>query len=105
MAEQEVIHALQPAGLADILERILDKGVVIVGDIKVKLVDVELLTIKIRLLISSVERAKEIGIDWWTSDFELSSKAKQLHEENQLLRQRLDRIEAALKPAGKRKSN
>jgi len=105
MAEQEVIHALQPAGLADILERILDKGVVIVGDIKVKLVDVELLTIKIRLLISSVERAKEIGIDWWTSDFELSSKAKQLHEENRLLRDRLDRIEAALKPAGKRKSN
>jgi len=105
MAEQEVIHALQPAGLADILERILDKGVGIVGDIKVKLVDVELLTIKIRLLISSVERAKEIGIDWWTSDFELSSKAKQLHEENRLLRERLDRIEAALKPAGKRKSN
>lgn len=104
MAEQEVIHALQPAGLADILERILDKGVVIVGDIKVKLVDVELLTVKIRLLISSVERAKEIGIDWWTSDFELSSKAKQLHEENRLLRERLDRIEAALKPAGKRKS-
>jgi len=105
MAEQEVIHALQPAGLADILERILDKGVVIVGDIKVKLVDVELLTIKIRLLVASVERAKEIGIDWWTSDFELSSKAKQLHEENRLLRERLDRIEAALKPAGKRKSN
>jgi hypothetical protein len=52
-----------------------------------------------------VERAKEIGIDWWTSDFELSSKAKQLHEENRLLRDRLDRIEAALKPAGKRKSN
>ncbi len=102
MAEQEVIHALQPAGLADILERILDKGVVIVGDIKVKLVDVELLTIKIRLLISSVERAKEIGIDWWTSDFELSSKAKQLHEENRLLRDRLDRIEAALKPEKKR---
>ncbi|MBI1953451.1 MAG: gas vesicle protein [Candidatus Omnitrophica bacterium] len=103
MAEQEVIHALQPAGLADILERVLDKGVVIVGDIKVKLVDVELLTIKIRLLISSVERAKEIGIDWWTSDFELSSKAKQLHEENRLLRDRLDRIEAALKSTERRK--
>ena len=96
MAEQQVVTAMQPTGLADILERVLDKGVVIVGDIKIKLVDVELLTIKIRLLISSVERAKEIGIDWWTSDFELSSKAKQLHEENQLLRERLDRIEAAL---------
>ena len=96
MSEQEVVHALQPAGLADILERVLDKGVVIVGDIKIKLVDVELLTIKIRLLVSSVERAKEMGIDWWTNDFELSSKAKQLHEENGLLRERLDRIEAKL---------
>ena len=103
MAEQQVVHALQPAGLADILERVLDKGVVIVGDIKIKLVDVELLTIKIRLLISSVERAKEIGIDWWTSDFELSSKAKQLHEENQLLRERLDRIEATLSRSKQRK--
>lgn len=96
MAESQVVQALQPVGLADILERVLDKGVVIVGDVKIKLVDVELLTIKIRLLISSVERAKEIGIDWWASDFELSSKAKQLHEENQLLRERLDRIEATL---------
>lgn len=94
MADQEVVHALQPAGLADILERVLDKGVVIVGDIKIKLVDVELLTIKIRLLVSSVERAREMGIDWWTSDFELSSKAKVLHEENQILKERLERIEA-----------
>jgi len=99
MAQAEVIHALQPTGLADILERILDKGVVIVGDVKVKLADVELLTIKIRLLVASVERAKEIGIDWWTSDFELSSKAKWLHEENQMLRERLDRVEAAVSRA------
>ena len=96
MAEQEVVSALQPVSLADILERILDKGVVIVGDIKISLVDVELLTIKIRLLISSVERAKEIGIDWWASDIDLSSRAKQLHEENQLLRERLDRLESKI---------
>ena len=96
MAEQQVVQSLQPVGLADILERVLDKGVVIVGDIKIKLVDVELLTIKIRLLISSVELAKEMGIDWWASDFELSSKAKKLHEENELLKERLDRIEESL---------
>lgn len=97
MAEQEVATALQPVGLADVLERILDKGLVIVGDIKISLVDVELLTIKIRLLIASVERAKEIGIDWWAQDIDLSSKAKQLSQENQLLRERLDRLEAKIK--------
>lgn len=98
MAEQGLVQALQPVGLADILERVLDKGVVIVGDIKINLADVELLTIKIRLLIASVERAKEIGIDWWASDIDLSSKAKQLQAENRLLRERLDRIEAMVKP-------
>lgn len=97
MAEQEIVSALQPVGLADVLERILDKGLVIVGDIKISLVDVELLTIKIRLLIASVERAKEIGIDWWSHDIDLSSKAKQLSQENQLLRERLDRLEAKIK--------
>ena len=56
------------ATLADVLERVLDKGVVIAGDIKVKLVDIELLTIQIRLMIASVDKAKEIGIDWWTRD-------------------------------------
>jgi hypothetical protein len=59
---------LQPTNLADLLERILDKGVVIVGDIKINLVDIELLTIKIRLLIASVDRAKALGINWWEND-------------------------------------
>jgi hypothetical protein len=59
---------LQPTNLADLLERILDKGVVIVGDIKINLVDIELLTIKIRLLIASVDRAKALGINWWEDD-------------------------------------
>lgn len=93
MAEQ-IVQSVQATGLADILERILDKGVVIVGDIKVNLTDIELLTIKIRLLVASVERAKEIGIDWWETDANLSSKANQVKAENRLLKERLERLEA-----------
>lgn len=61
--------------LADLLERILDKGLVIAGDISISLVDVELLTIKLRLLIASVDKAQEMGVDWWRSDPWLSSRA------------------------------
>ncbi|MFD4543209.1 gas vesicle protein [Streptomyces bauhiniae] len=64
------------ANLADILERVLDKGVVIAGDIKINLLDIELLTIKLRLLVASVDKAKEMGIDWWEHDPSLSSKAR-----------------------------
>jgi hypothetical protein len=99
MAEQ-IVQSVQAAGLADILERILDKGLVIVGDIKVNLTDIELLTIKVRLLVASVERAKEIGIDWWETDPTLSSKASQVHAENRLLRERLDRLEAKVQAQG-----
>jgi hypothetical protein len=95
MAEQ-ITQSVHATGLADILERILDKGLVIVGDIKVNLTDIELLTIKIRLLIASVERAKEIGIDWWETDPNLSSKTKQMETENRLLKERLDRLEATV---------
>jgi hypothetical protein len=69
-------HAVQSSTLADILERVLDKGVVIAGDIKIKLVDIELLTIQIRLLIASVDKAKEMGIDWWEWNPALCSKAR-----------------------------
>lgn len=65
----------EPASLADVLERVLDKGIVIAGDIKVNLVDVELLTIRLRLLVASVDRAREMGIDWWEHDPMLSSAA------------------------------
>jgi hypothetical protein len=65
-------HSVPSTTLGDLLERILDKGVVISGDIKIKLVEVELLTIQIRLVICSVDRAKEIGIDWWRSDSHFS---------------------------------
>ncbi len=95
MSEQ-IVQSVHATGLADILERILDKGLVIVGDIKVNLTDIELLTIKIRLLVASVERAKEIGIDWWETDANLSSRANQVHTENRLLKERLDRLEAKI---------
>jgi hypothetical protein len=82
-----------PANLADILERVLDKGIVIAGDIQINLLDIELLTIKLRLLVASVERAQEMGINWWESDPSLTSKANELEEENRDLRDRLDRLE------------
>ena len=63
------------ANLADILERVLDKGIVIAGDIQINLLDIELLTIKLRLLVASVDKAKEMGIDWWEHDPSLSSRA------------------------------
>ncbi len=64
------------ANLADILERVLDKGVVIAGDIRINLLDIELLTIKLRLIVASVDKAREMGIDWWEHDPSLSSRAR-----------------------------
>src|SRR6476659_2135431 len=91
--------------LADILERVLDKGIVIAGDIQINLLDIELLTIKLRLLIASVDKAKEMGIDWWEHDPSLSSRAHappSLEEENRRLREQIEvlRADAALPPAG-----
>ena len=82
-----------PANLADILERVLDKGIVIAGDIRVNLLDIELLTIKIRLLIVSVDKAQEMGIDWWRNDPMLNTSAEQLNEENKALKRRLRELE------------
>ena len=78
MAEQrtQIRHPLEATNLADILERVLDKGIVIAGAVLIKLADVELLTIKIRLLIASVDKAQEIGINWWEQDSYLSTKYK-----------------------------
>jgi hypothetical protein len=84
------------ANLADILERVLDKGIVIAGDIQINLLDIELLTIKLRLLVASVDKAKEMGIDWWESDSSLSSDSRQLENENRELRERLSRLEERL---------
>ena len=88
------------ANLADILERVLDKGIVIAGDIQINLLDIELLTIKLRLLVASVDRAREMGINWWESDPALHSSngddAKGLEQENRELRERLERLEQRL---------
>jgi len=84
----------ESANLADILERILDKGIVIAGDIRIDLLDIELLTIKIRLIVASVDRAKEMGIDWWEHDPALTSGARDVLAENEELRRRLDALEA-----------
>ena len=84
-----------PANLADILERVLDKGIIIAGDIQVNLLDIELLTIRIRLLVVSVDKAMEMGIDWWQHDSRLTSSKRELEDENKALRARLDELESA----------
>ena len=93
------------ANLADILERVLDKGIVIAGDIQINLLDIELLTIKLRLLIASVDRAREMGINWWEGDPSLQSLGPgeqdgdgpgRLERENRELRERLERLERRL---------
>jgi hypothetical protein len=93
-ARQPADHRQQSTNLADILERVLDKGIVIAGDIRVNLLDIELLTIQIRLLIASVDKAREIGIDWWEHDPTLSSGQRDLPEENRRLRERVGELEA-----------
>src|SRR6478672_9330791 len=79
-----------PAQLADVLERVLDKGIVIAGDIQINLLDIELLTIRLRLLIASADKAREMGIDWWEGDPFLSRRAG-----GDALEDRLKRLEAA----------
>src|ERR671920_1881430 len=88
-ARQPADHRQQSTNLADILERVLDKGIVIAGDIRVNLLDIELLTVKIRLLIVSVDKAQEMGIDWWRNDPMLNASRQDLEDENQQLRARV----------------
>ncbi len=90
----------QPANLGDILERVLDKGLVIAGDIRVNLLDIELLTIKLRLVIASLETARQVGINWWESDPWLNAQAadrsgdRELERENRELRSRIAELES-----------
>ena len=84
------------SNLADLLERVLDKGIIIAGDITLCLGEIELLQIKIRLLIASVDRAHDMGIDWWQHDPALSSAAKRSVDDRGELAQRLDRLELML---------
>ena len=72
----DLVSPSRTYGLVDILDRVLDKGLVVVGDIKINLANVELLTIQIRLLICSIDKAEQIGMDWWRTDPRLSSHAK-----------------------------
>ena len=95
-SQRSMTHAVQSATLADVLERILDKGLVIAGDIKIKIVDIELLTIQIRLLICSVDKAREMGIDWWTTSPYLNTRLDQEKAEKGELTARIERLESAL---------
>ena len=94
MAETELKTSTGGSTLKDVLELVLDKGIVIAGDIQIKLADVDLLTIKIRLLICGVDKAKEMGIDWWESDSFLSSKAREKEAEQAKLGARVKELEA-----------
>ena len=91
------------AGLVDVLDRVLDKGLVVAGDIKVSVAEVELLTIRIRLMICSIDKAEEIGLDWWKYDRHLSPGREQVMQENLALREQLraleERVLALSRPA------
>jgi hypothetical protein len=79
--------------LVDVLDRVLDKGLVVAGDVKVSLAEVELLTIRIRLIVCSLDKAQEIGLDWWKYDRYLSPGKQQIADENQALRQQIRELE------------
>jgi hypothetical protein len=95
---QVIRSSIESTNLADLLERILDKGIVIAGDIKINLVEVELLTLQIRLVICSVDKAKELGLDWWVANPAFSAPASSQELEASLTRidERLGRLESAL---------
>ena len=88
---------VRPPGLVDVLDRILDKGLVIAGDIKISLANVELLTLQIRLLVCSIDKAEQIGLNWWRYDKNLSGNTAKLELENEDLRNRLSQLETAVK--------
>jgi hypothetical protein len=88
----------QPQGLVDILDKILDKGLVVAGDVKVSLANVELLTIQLRLVICSIDKAEAIGINWWRSDrFYSGDRALQETQQYDALKARIDELEEQLK--------
>ena len=92
------------AGLVDILDRVLDKGLVVAGDIKVSLAEVELLTIRIRLMICSIDKAEEIGLDWWKYDHHLSPGKQALSAENEELRKEIRLLELKLASLSRRRT-
>jgi hypothetical protein len=94
----QVGHA-RASGLVDVLDRILDKGLVVAGDIKISIAEVELLTVRIRLLVCSIDKAEQIGLDWWKHDRHLSMGGKELAAENEELREEIRRLERRLEAA------
>ena len=92
------------SGLVDVLDRVLDKGLVVAGDIKVSLAEVELLTIRIRLLICSIDKAEQIGLDWWKFDHHLSPGKQALSAENEELRKQVRALERQLLSLSRRRS-
>ena len=91
-------------GLVEVLDRILDKGLVVAGDIKVSLAEVELLTIRIRLLVCSIDKAEAIGLDWWKYDHHLSPGKQALSAENEDLRKQVRALERQLASLTRRRS-
>jgi hypothetical protein len=95
----KISHSVNSTNLADILERVLDKGIVIAGDIRIQIADIDLLTIKIRLVVASVDKAMEMGINWWQDDTFMSSTANEseLKRQNDKLLERIEKLEATIK--------
>ena len=96
-SERSTLITARPPGLVDVLDRILDKGLVIAGDIKVSLANVELLTLQIRLLVCSIDKAEQIGLNWWRYDTNLTTRAERAEAENVELRERLSELEREIK--------
>jgi hypothetical protein len=96
-SERSTLITARPPGLVDVLDRILDKGLVIAGDIKVSLANVELLTLQIRLLVCSIDKAEQIGLNWWRYDTNLTTRAERAEAENLELRERLADLEREIR--------
>jgi hypothetical protein len=99
-SERSTLITARPPGLVDVLDRILDKGLVIAGDIKVSLANVELLTLQIRLLVCSIDKAEQIGLNWWRYDTNLTTRAERAEAENLELRERLSVLETEIRNLG-----
>ena len=96
-SERSTLITARPPGLVDVLDRILDNGLVIAGDIKVSLANVELLTLQIRLLVCSIDKAEQIGLNWWRYDTNLTTRAERAEAENLELRERLSELELEIR--------
>ena len=90
----------ESATLVDLLDRVLDKGLVVAGDVSVSLANVELLTIRIRLLVCSIDKAEQIGLNWWRYDTNLTTRAERAEAENVELRERLSELELEIRKLG-----